>query len=72
MKYCIYLSLLVDDSDDKIHNRQIPTFLWWSMRTKNYPCEALEQKESQNRMKNDRVMPISVQAQKWYLACFGH
>ena len=28
-------------------------------------------KKSQNRMKNDRVMPINVQAQKWYLACFG-
>ena len=28
-------------------------------------------KKSQNRMKNDRVMPINVQAQKWYLAYFG-
>ena len=23
------------------------------------------------KMKNDRVMPINVQAQKWYLAYFG-
>ena len=28
-------------------------------------------KISQNRMKIDRVMPINVQAQKWYLAYFG-
>ena len=28
-------------------------------------------KESQNRMKNYRVMPINVQAQKWFLAYFG-
>ena len=38
-----------------------------------YPCETSEQKwaKHQNRMKNDRVMPINVQAQKWYMACFG-
>ena len=28
-------------------------------------------KERQNRMKNDRVMPVNVMAQKWHLAYFG-
>ena len=33
--------------------------------------QAIKNKESQNRMKNYRVMLINVQAQKWYLAYFG-
>ena len=33
--------------------------------------QAIKNKESQNRMKNDRVMLINVQAQEWYLAYFG-